>query len=757
MKLIAARGASSLVRVLLCTIAPLTMFKTASIANAQDALEEDNSLEVVVTASRTEEAISSIPGTVQVISGEQLQDAIAANGDLSSALARLVPGYSLDNQTLSDGGQSFRGRAAQVLVNGTPRTTELRRLSRALSLIDPESIERIEIVNGASAIYGGGATGGIINIITKTAEKEGFSGEVSTTVSASERDIQDSADITTSVAAAYLNEGTSIQLNGQFKNTGDRFDGSGDMLPEDPLTGQGGGSGIEQYNISGQATIEGEAVDLSIYANLVKMEQDIKYNTIYGSDSYPQPYNVAGSDNVVVAKDSPYLGLPPEEDSKNIGAKLNFYELGLLGDGQLEVYYNDAEKRAALVPFSLINPVSYFPNANESQTVLHAKQVGVRTTINTDLSDIHEGLELTWGADYSYNDISQTLPDGRDIISPMRQHGYAAFAQLATPVTDMFEVRGGLRYERFFLDIDGFIRPNALAANPLYRVLPGEDQTLILGQHTFTEASEVYSATVFNLGGVMHVTDELDLFAGFSQGFSVPDVGSFTRRAMPTGARSSDDLRADGVVDVSRVAPEAMIVNNYEVGVRYNTADLTVAALAFLSTSDQGINFDDATQTVLQAEERIWGAELTARKQVNTAWGIGAMLAYQEGIWDPDNDGDLDEDLPNNRIQSPFKAVLSTDYNFGNGLALQGEAVFSSGRYGKQSASRSGRVSDLAKLKSTYTFNANASYASDYGDFRFGVTNILDAKQENTTATALRDNVVQAEGRRFFLQYSKTF
>ncbi|QUS57915.1 TonB-dependent receptor [Pseudovibrio brasiliensis] len=710
------------------------MFQTASIATAQEVIEDDTDLTVVVTASRTEESISSIPGTVQVIGQDEIKGAVDASGDITSALARLVPGFSLDNETLSGGGQHFRGRSVQILVNGAPRTTALRKLSRALSLIDPNSIERIEVINGASAVYGDGATGGVINILTKTAEKEGWSGEVSTTISASERDVKDSLNVLTSVNAGFRQENTHAHVSGQFKNTGDMFDGSGTQISEDPITGQGGGSGIEQYNLSGQLGYEGDAFDVTIYANLVKMEQEIKYQTDYTTDP------------VSVDPSKPYLGLPPLEDSKNINATFNFYEVGGLFDAKIELYYNDAEKRAAFVPLSAANPVAYLPDVNESQTVLFAKQAGVRTTFDAELNSIYEGLALTWGSDYSYNDISQTIPDGRDIISPMKQHGFAQFAQVKAPIGEMFEVRGGVRHERFFLSMDSFVRPNALVPNPFYTPTNGQPEELTIGKHAFTSADKDYSATVFNLGGVAHLNDKLDVFAGFSQGFSVPDVGSFTRRAMPLNPF------VDGVVDVSDVAPEAVIVNNFELGARYNTQALSLSASAFYSTSDKGVNFDDATQTVLQAEERIWGAELNIRGQLNEAWGAGAVLAYKEGVWDENKDGDLDEDLPNNRIGSPFKATVFSDYNFGNGFSLQGEAVFGSGRSGKE-----GAKGDLKKLKPTFTMNASASYNSDYGDFRFGATNIFDTKQQNTTATALRDREVQAEGRRFFLQYTKTF
>ncbi len=73
-------------------------------------------------------------------------------------------------------GQNMRGRSALVMIDGVSLNS-IRTISRQLDAIDPFNIERIEVLSGASSIYGGNATGGIINIITKTPSKKGISGE----------------------------------------------------------------------------------------------------------------------------------------------------------------------------------------------------------------------------------------------------------------------------------------------------------------------------------------------------------------------------------------------------------------------------------------------------------------------------------------------------------------------------------------------------------------------------------------------------
>ncbi len=38
--------------------------------------------------------------------------------------------------------------------------------------IDPFNIDHIEVISGATSLYGGGSTGGLINIVTKKGQRE---------------------------------------------------------------------------------------------------------------------------------------------------------------------------------------------------------------------------------------------------------------------------------------------------------------------------------------------------------------------------------------------------------------------------------------------------------------------------------------------------------------------------------------------------------------------------------------------------------
>lgn len=56
-------------------------------------------------------------------------------------------------------GMNLRGRSMMVMVDGV-RLNSSRSDSRQLDSIDPFNIDRIEVISGATSLYGGGSTGG---------------------------------------------------------------------------------------------------------------------------------------------------------------------------------------------------------------------------------------------------------------------------------------------------------------------------------------------------------------------------------------------------------------------------------------------------------------------------------------------------------------------------------------------------------------------------------------------------------------------
>lgn len=113
---------------------------------------------VSVTAVRGARSVAEIAGTVYAIEREQIAQQTAAGRSTADILGQLVPSLAPASGTTSNYGMTMRGRSVQVMIDGVP-LTGARDGSRQLNSISPTMIERIEVISGATALYGAGASG----------------------------------------------------------------------------------------------------------------------------------------------------------------------------------------------------------------------------------------------------------------------------------------------------------------------------------------------------------------------------------------------------------------------------------------------------------------------------------------------------------------------------------------------------------------------------------------------------------------------
>lgn len=153
----------------ICVFAAAMAFGTGAVAQeAANQSEAATSLEeIVVTGGRSPQQISEIARTIYIVDSDQIQAEARSGKTLQQILGESIPSFD----PASDGartsvGQNLRGRPPLILIDGVSMNSA-RSVSRQFDAIDPFNIERVEVLSGATAIYGGNATGGIINIITK--------------------------------------------------------------------------------------------------------------------------------------------------------------------------------------------------------------------------------------------------------------------------------------------------------------------------------------------------------------------------------------------------------------------------------------------------------------------------------------------------------------------------------------------------------------------------------------------------------------
>lgn len=139
--------------------------------------------DMVVTATRTEEPLKDIPGRIEVITQEQIQQMPVQTVDealsyISGVHQERSYGVTSHSTTVSLRGMgNVQGRTL-VLVDGVPQNSSDMG-SVNWNRLNLEDITRIEILKGpAASVYGDNAMGGVISIITKKPTKK-FEGSLS--------------------------------------------------------------------------------------------------------------------------------------------------------------------------------------------------------------------------------------------------------------------------------------------------------------------------------------------------------------------------------------------------------------------------------------------------------------------------------------------------------------------------------------------------------------------------------------------------
>ncbi|MDX3805077.1 TonB-dependent receptor [Bosea thiooxidans] len=706
---------------------------------------------ITVTAARAERSTAETPQSVQVIDSKEIEQQLKFSPNAATALGKLVPGYAMPTQTVSSASENYRGRDLLVMIDGVPMNTPLRDVSRILSLIDLNTVDRIEVVAGASSLYGAGATGGTVNFITKKAAEGKPRITVNTAIRAFTRNIGRSLAPEASVTVSgKVPDGVDYLFSGQIRGAGRTFDGAGRELPSDGLLGQGGGDRYKAGNLLAKLGYDfagGKRIELN--ASWIGFDQAPKYLT-----NYAPPF--ARPD-----LSKPYVGQSVLEDTKSVSLRYSDPDFAL---GRLSVlgYYNDIKKRFNFSTFSYpynsqvyysFNPLS--PTSPDNQTTLYSQR-GVNVTIDTPLDRLLPGAKLTWGGDLIQERTWQTLTNGQDVFTPLKQTTAAGFGQLQIPVGERLVLRGGLRYEHFSLSVGNYTRPAAYAAVAANNALGY--QSFVLPALNVVGGSFDYSALTTNIGATFKLGDTSEIFGGFSQGFALPDVGAFTRRA-GVSTQYACPVQSPNCLPASRrsisyaaIAPDAQIVNNYELGIRGSYDRFKGSLTGYISTSDEGVTFDPVSNTMSQQKERIWGVEATVDVTVTDAFTMGTVLSYREGRYDTNGDGKLDSNLPNNRIGSPWRGMLYGSYRFVNGMQLRVE--------GEAFSDRDVAI-DLRgtryKLKGAATMNVALTAPVWEGEAYVAVNNLFDRSYQNPTATSVRNLPNYSWGRTVTLGFRKTF
>lgn len=695
---------------------------------------------IVVTATRSAKSIAEIAGTVQSIDQAQIEQQTGAGRKLADILGQLIPSLSPSSGTTTNYGQTMRGRQVLIMIDGVAQTGS-RDVSRQLNSISPNSIEKIEVVSGASSIYGSGATGGIINIITKKGSQDGFNFESKLGVTSGDNFNSDALAYEAYQSAGFKQGDWDGFLGAGYTQRGEIQDSHGNRIG--PEIAQTDRQDTETIDVNGRLGWQfGEHQKLSLGAQYYNDEQ----NSDYGPDYGPNLAVLKGAQPSLKAIKG--LILDDQPFTKRYGVNAQYQNTDLLGQElHIESYYRKEKSR--FFP-NLLTPNFAYQSESEMDVA------GVRAAMTSKLNLAQRELGLTYGIDYDHEknkqiaDLLSVSNNGLKYTDTHRSYDFGpdatienlgAFIQGNYEVTDRWNVQGGVRYQRIDSDTSAF--------KPTISAIMGD----LTGKpvESVAAGSVKHDKTLFNLGTVYQLNDEQQIFANFSQGFSLPDIQRVLR-----------DVSAGYIVRSDNVDP--ITVNNYELGWRLqNEHNLNLGLTTFYNTSDKVVQFkSDRTVTVADTDQRVYGVEANASMPVLERFNVGGTLAYTRGQF-KDAAGSWRE---LNALQvSPMKGTLFGEWldDQGNSLRVQMLAIKGTDEAYKDSLAAkydaNVRPNAATKIKGYTVMDVIANAKAGPGTLGFGVYNVWNTDYKTVYSQAAEAvygpiSSLSAQGRTYGLSYT---
>jgi len=492
---------------------------------------------VVVVGGYSPTSISELPRTVWYLGEKQIEEQAHGGASLSEILGNLVPSLDLGSQSRTNYSQNMRGRSAQIMIDGVSLNS-MRSISRQFDSISPFNIERVEVLSGASSVYGGGATGGIINIVTKrgTPGPAAFTSEVA---GRSGFSASDGLDWRLAQSISGGSEKVFGRLAIAYSRNGAAYDAHGNqVIPDVTQTDL-------QYNRSLDVTGN---LDLQLADNQKLQLQGEFYNSEFnpGKALYLGP-NLSGAlplagrpnPDLLEIRNGFQSDVKPATERSMLSA--NYSANNVPGGQDLVAQAYWRRERLDFYPFP--NQFTYNDGTCAGMADCKRGFYYGASQQNTDTWGLKAALtrdwhqvKLSYGLEYAhekfdggsaYFDWNKALASGGlefDTLYDMQRYPdyqadtWAAFLQADWRVTNALTLSGGVRQQRNRVELGDFV--------------PVPQQILInSGLGTSAEripgGTNSYNTTLFNVGVLWKVDDARQSWLNYSEGFDLVDVAKY--------------------------------------------------------------------------------------------------------------------------------------------------------------------------------------------------------------------------------------
>ena len=676
--------------------------------------------EVVITANRIKEKKTDAVANVTIIDQKKLQQFIKIAPDMSHLIGMIEPAMSLSTNTTNNRYQNLRGRSILVLIDGIPQSTPLRATDRDIRSIDPAAVERIEIVKGATSIYGNGAIGGIMNIVTKKSPKNViFGGQ--TTIGASARDsFKENRGFGYRFNQQFYGnyKGFSYLVDAAMNQTGSAIDGTGEYIS--PRYGLG---------------------DVRTYNGLVKLgyqiDDDNKVEAMYNFYQSLQNTPLVASGGKYLER--PRIGVydtkdPAAQDegmryNHNAYIKFNSNNIFKRTDLELSAF---TQHQYAIFDYRKHNARSPRWESSSGQATVKGEKYGIRTQLTSKfLFSENVFTQLLYGADVLIDKTSQPLVDGRYWMPEITSYNSAPFLQTKTTFFQYYVLKAGLRYDYIDVSVPNYEVLRLRNTDPRVYVKGGD--------LTYNNLSP-------KIGIAYNQFKYFEPFISYSQGFSIFDLGRTLRAA-----------KADVL---SKINTEPVKTENYEAGAYAELSKYVhLSGSYFYTYSKLGSDLKSVSGfwVVDRTPQKVYGFEVNA-DIFPTKWlTLGGSFISFEGKKKSTEDGDWDGYMSGTSIPAPkataYIRVTPTEYSYlqVNYLHTGSRDRFSPDNRGVYTEGE-GIVYpiDLFSLSAGYTFNKSFSLA-------LGIENLTDKVYYTPASMLVARDAEYARGNGRYFNLSLTY
>ena len=619
-------------------LAALATTTVTGSTNADELAEELT--ELTIEAARLEKPVSAIPNTVTILDIKDIRQQTAISDDVSSILEKTVPGFGPSLRKLVGRGESFRGRNPLYLIDGVPQHNPLRDGQRDGHTIETDFIEKIEVIHGSNSIQGIGATGGVINLVTKSPRyTDKWSSDAKVALTTHDSFHSDSFLYKVSYTGGIKLDKFDVMGGVAYHKRDLFFDAKGDRVGLYATQGDIMDSGSR--NIFFKAGFEpDENQRIQVMLNDFNLEGDGDYVPVAGNRSTGKLGTTADGNP------KPTQGDPTENDVSTI--TLNYKHDNIFsGKLKTQFYYQDFAAKYQGGTFVSKTGKGFYRLTPEGdpyldQSQIESKKLGVKFMYS--LSDIFiDDLNPTIGLDYQRDKTTQSLvKSGRKWVPETVLQGVAPFMQLDYTLFDRLHLTSGFRYEMVGVKIGD------------YKTIAAYNNTLVKG------GEPEFKELLPNIGASFELVQGLKLYTSYTEGFTMPDIGRVTR-SIKTPGKSIKTL----------INLKPVITENIEIGLDYNFSRGSFHADYYWSDSKFGSRLEKNSADIFEVKREkkaIQGFDLAADYDVTSYLTVGANYAHITGRYDSNQDGKVDTDFDGvdiapNRLNGFVNVEFDNNFN----------------------------------------------------------------------------------------------